>query len=68
MKTFSNCEPLIVNKDILSTKEFEFMDRDRIKKQCKCINKSCCIQLVDLLNKNKYVEADELLDTLTKKS
>ena len=58
----SNCNPPILWKDTLMSWEWEFMDKESIRERCKCVNKSTCLQIVDLLDNKKEVLAINLLE------
>ena len=64
MKIYDQCNPIVVNKDILSTSDYEFMTKKRIKEQCKCINKQTCMTIVELFNSWKIEEWKNLLNLL----
>ena len=68
MKKLSNCNPIIVNKDILSTSDYEFMSRERIKEKCECINKQTCIRIAELFDLWKIEEWFNLYQTLNGKT
>lgn len=64
MKTFTKCNPILVLPDTLSTSEYDFMTKERIKEQCICINKQTCIRITELFLANKKDEWLDLLRTV----
>jgi hypothetical protein len=63
-RKISNCNPSICNWEDLATGDFVFINKDTIRDWCECSNKATCLQIVDLLNNHKLVEALELMDCL----
>ena len=57
----TNCKPTILGKDTLMTGDFNFLDKEDIRRQCRCKSADICMQICDLLKNNKYQEALDLI-------
>lgn len=64
-KPLNDCSPTVCFTELM-TNEWEFLNKEIIKERCVCINKSICLQIVDLLSNDKRMTADVLFDSLTK--
>lgn len=56
------CNPTILDRDTLMSEDDVFMNKDLIREECECINKSTCLAIIDLLNNKKIDEAMKLID------
>lgn len=46
------------------TEDDIFMNKDLIRDECDCINKSTCLAIIDLLSNHKLDEAMSLIDRM----
>lgn len=63
-KLLNNCKDrTIVNQNILATNNYDFVDKEYIKKNCdkNCKNINNCYRILELLNDKKYDLALNLL-------
>lgn len=60
-KRYWPCKVTICDKSDLLSWDDEFMDREKIKDECICENKSNCIRVSELLQAHKYDLAHNLL-------
>lgn len=58
---------LNINKDFGLSCQDEFMNNQRIKDECKCVEKNTCLLICDLFSNNKYNEAINVLDSIKNK-
>ena len=62
MKTYTQCDPTINNRDSIMSKDKEFMTKEIIKTLCNCPNKAFCLHIDDLLRNWHRPEVTSLLE------
>jgi len=57
--------PTILNQNILEC-DWEFIDKPFIARKCMCINEDICKQLVSLIDRKEFEQAEYLIDHIKK--
>ncbi len=59
-----SCKPTVCDRDKLLSGDLIFMNKELIKKNCsKCLYRSLCLQVVDLLDHWHWNNAEKILNS-----
>ena len=67
METYKDCNPRMIHRKELISDDGIYMDREVIKKNCRCKFKSTCIELLGALERDDKKLVWELFNVLKSK-